>query len=69
MNTCEHWNLAFKVFEPTIYISCMACKAKAMMYIDGRNGFTTTWARVALDQVLDGKVTISTIQKPWEPTA
>jgi DNA-binding XRE family transcriptional regulator len=48
---CEHWSIAFCVIGRTIYARCMTCHLVASVELDGRDTFTTTWARTALDKV------------------
>lgn len=54
--TCEHWEMAFCVIDTTIYIECMKCKVKASLQVDGNYIFTTTRAKMALEQAKESHV-------------
>ena len=50
---CEHWSMAFHVTPKTIYIRCMSCNVVAALLLDGKDNFTTGWARTAIEHRLE----------------
>lgn len=61
---CEHWGMAFRIIGRNVLVKCTNCKKHASLSLDGTDGFTTNWAKMALNG--QGKMLRDAINPPLQ---